>query len=128
MEDVFSFSHLQDDERHRLYLTASGPMDSAAFIDRQIAALKATNAPWLYDRLIDLSECIGHVQYDDIVRLSQYWDSVAFAAKRPVHVAVVTPNRFIVARLPMADLLFKNHVMQNFGTLAEAEAWLDTRP
>ena len=109
----------------RLDLIVSGPMESARFIDEEIAALEATGAPWLFDRLIDLRQCQGHVTYDDINRLADYWNRLAYQAPRPVKVAVVTHNKLVTARLGLMDQMFKNHVMVAFDAPEPALAWID---
>ncbi len=121
----FAITVTRDVDRRRLDFLVTGPMDSARFIDEEIAALQACEAPWLYDRLIDLRDCEGHVRYDDIDRLANYWNTVAYQAPRPVRVAVLTRNRLVTARLPLVDGLFSKHHMCAFDDLAAAQAWLD---
>ncbi len=120
----FTVTASHDAARRRLDMVATGPMDSARFIDEEIAALKACGSPWLFDRLIDLRGCAGHVHYDDIERLAAYWNPIAYQAPRPVKVAVVTHNRLVIARLPLADGLFNKHHMQAFEDMAPALEWL----
>ncbi len=121
----FTITVTRDADRRRLDFVVTGPMDSARFIDEEIAALQACGTPWLFDRLIDLRDCEGHVRYEDIDRLAQYWNTVAYQAPRPVKIAVVTRNRLVTARLPLVDGLFSKHHMCAFNDLSVAEAWLD---
>ncbi len=122
----FTVTVTHNTARRRLDLVVAGPMDSTRFIDEEIAALKACGSPWLFDRLIDLRGCEGHVRYDDIDRLAAYWNPIAYQAPRPVKVAVVTYNRLVTARLPLVDGLFTRHHMQAFDDLAPALDWLNS--
>ena len=121
----FTVTVTHDAARRRLGLLVTGPMDSPRFIDEEIAALKACGSPWLFDRLIDLRGCEGHVRYEDIDRLATYWNTIAYQAPRPVKVAVVTYNRLVTARLPLVDGLFTKHHMQAFDDMPPAMEWLD---
>ncbi|MFT4076667.1 MAG: hypothetical protein QM647_14180 [Asticcacaulis sp.] len=127
MTEAFFLTHVVDKANHCVYLTVVGPMDSAAFIDRQIEILKSLEAPWTYDRVIDLLDCDGHVAYEDILRLGEYWAGLRFFIKRDVRVAVITKNPLITARLPLADLLFPRHEMRAFPTIQAGTAWLVER-
>ena len=125
MPSDFTMTVTEAPERRRLDLTVHGKMDSARFIDEEIAALEATVTPWLFDPLIALRLCEGHVTYDDISRLADYWNPIAYQAPRPVRVAVVTFNRLVEARLSLVDRLFSKHHMRAFDDLTEALTWLD---
>jgi hypothetical protein len=127
MNELFSLTHVVDRPNECVHLTARGPMDSVAFISQQIAILKSLETPWTFDRVIDLLECEGHVAYDDIVRLGDYWSALRFFIKRDVRVAVITKNPLITARLPLADLLFPRHEMRAFSTIDEGMGWIGER-
>ncbi len=124
LED-FSFKCMTDAKAQRLCLTATGQMDSARFIDNEIAACRATGAPWLFDRLIDLSNCAGFIAFEDLERLARYFETIIARAPRTLNTAIVSNNRLTQARMPAIDLLFPRQTLRVFDSRAEAIAWLD---
>jgi hypothetical protein len=125
MSNAFSLKLTEDAERHRVYIFATGEMDSRQYIDRQIAQLEADRHLCAYDRLVDVRQSLGFVSGDEVARYAGYWSKLRFEMPRTIRVAVVTENRFVAARLPLSNLSYPKQVMQAFGTIEEAEAWLD---
>ncbi len=123
--DAFSIITTQDVARLRLETVCSGPINSMVFVDDQIAHFRRMDAPWLFDRLVDLKACTGFVAYEDLARMARYFDTIIRLAPRPLRNAVVSDNRMVAARMPTVDLLFRNQEFRAFGTRAEAEAWFD---
>ena len=124
--DAFSITTRPDLVRLRLETVCSGPIDSAAFVDDQIAHFRRMDAPWLFDRLVDLTACSGFVAYEDLARMARYWETIIRLAPRPLRNAVVSDNRMVAARMPTVDLLYRNQEFRAFADRAEAEAWLDS--
>ncbi len=125
MVDTFSLISVADRERGRIYLTASGRMDSAGFVDGYIAEMESVGDPWRFNRLIDVTACRGHVEFDDFVRLGKYWAPLTSLAKAPLKTAVVTSNARTESRMPVISMLLDGHEIRTFRDMAEAEAWLD---
>ncbi len=123
--EAFSIVTTQDVARLRLETVCTGPIDSVAFVDDQIAHFRRMDAPWLFDRLVDLTACTGFVAYEDLARMARYFDTIIRLAPRPLRNAVVSDNRMVAARMPTVDLLFRNQEFRAFSTRAEAEAWFD---
>ena len=124
MTEVFSIHFVQDDARGILRVVAAGPMESVRFVDAQIETLRSLEAPWAYNRLMDLTEINGACAYDELVRFAGYWTSIRFQIDRTIRMAMVSRNGLTVARLPTMELMFPRHEMRAFDTLADAEDWL----
>ncbi len=124
MPGRFAFTAVIDRELSRIYLTASGDMDSAGFVDGYIAQMDALGDPWNFDRVIDVRGCHGHAEYDDFVRLGKYWAPLSHRAPGPLKTAVITRNARTESRMSIVSMLLPGHEVQAFEDLAEAEAWL----
>ena len=124
MTEVFSIHFVQDDARGILRVVAAGPMESVRFVDAQIEKLSALDAPWAYNRLMDLTQVNGACAYDELVRFAGYWTSIRFRIDRTIRMAMVSRNGLTVARLPTMELMFPRHEMRAFDDFAEAEAWV----
>ena len=116
-----------DRERCRTYFKASGDMDSSAFINGHIAGMEDAGTPWLFDRLIDLTACEGHVEYDDFVRLWKYWQPLMRKASGPLKTAIITQNEKTEKRMPLVAMMLQGQLIRTFRTQPEAEAWLDAK-
>ncbi len=125
MANAFSLTSVTDRTHSRIYMTATGELDSAGFVDAYIAETNKVREPWRYSRLIDLTTSTGHVAFDDFVRLSQYWAPLLHFATGPLKTAVVTHNPRTEGRMPVVSLLMEGHDIQTFADLPTAEAWLD---
>lgn len=125
MANAFSLTSRVDQPARRIYLTAAGELDSAAFVDSYISHMEKIREPWLYTRLIDLTASMGHVEFDDFVRLGKYWAPLLHFATGPVKTAVVTKNARTQGRMPVVSMLMEGHDIQTFADVALAEAWLD---
>ena len=125
MVNEFSMTSVTDRDRSRIYLTASGRMDSASFVDGYIAEMDAIGEPWRFNRLIDVTACRGHVEFDDFVRLGKYWAPLTQLARAPLKTAVVTQNPRTESRMPVISMLLDGHEIRTFRERADAEAWLD---
>ncbi len=124
MTERFTIHFVQDDVRGILRIVAAGPMQSARFIDAQIEKFRSLEAPWAYNRLMDLTQVNGACAYDELVRLAAYWTSIRFQIDRTVRMAMVSRNGLTVARLPTMELMFPRHDMRAFDDMAEAEDWV----
>ncbi len=125
MANAFSLTSVTDRARSRIYLTATGELDSAGFVDSYIAVMKKTPEPWRYTRLVDLTNSSGHVEFDDFVRLSKYWAPLLHFASGPLKTAVVTLNTRTEGRMPVVSMLLEGHAIQTFSDVPAADAWLD---
>ena len=125
MANAFSLTSVRAGDRNRIYLTATGDMDSAAFVDGYIVAMDDLGEPWRFDRVIDLTACEGHVEFDDFVRLGKYWAPLMHFANGPVKTAVVTLNPRTEGRMPVVAMLLEGHHIKSFQDIAAADAWLD---
>ena len=124
MPGRFSFTSVIDRDLGRIYLTATGDMDSAGFVDGYIAEMDALGDPWNFDRIIDVRSCIGHAEYDDFVRLGKYWAPLTHRADGPVRTAVITQNPRTEGRMSIVSMLLPGHDVRTFEDIAEAELWL----
>ena len=125
MANAFSLTSAVDSPRRRIYLTATGDLESAAFVDSYIAEMNKIREPWLYSRLIDVTGCSGHVAFDDFVRLAKYWAPLLHFATGPLKTAVVTRNARTEGRMPVVSMLMEGHDIQTFQDVPAAQAWLD---
>lgn len=125
MANAFSLTSVTDQARGRIYLTATGELDSAGFVDSYIATMKKLREPWRYTRLVDLRNSTGHVEFDDFVRLSKYWAPLLHFADGRLKTAVVTLNSRTEGRMPVVSMLMEGHDIQTFNDLTAADAWLD---
>ena len=125
MPTAFSLTSVMDRPHSRIYLTAMGEMDSAGFVDAYIAETNTVREPWRFNRLVDLRDCSGHVDFDDFVRLRKYWAPLMHFATGPLKTAVVTQNSRTEGRMPVVSMLLEGHDIQTFHDIAVAEAWLD---
>jgi hypothetical protein len=128
MSNSFSFTSHTKPDRYRVYLKADGEMDSVAFADGYIETMKTLDAPWQYDRHIDLLSCQGQVEFDDFVRLWKFWAPLVHRASDQLRTAVVTQDQRTLGRLTAVAMLFQGHVIRTFPTEREAEDWLDLKP
>jgi hypothetical protein len=124
MTDTFNIDIIQDDARGILRIVAAGPMESVRFVDAQIAKLSALDAPWAYNRIMELSEVNGACAYEELARFAAWWTSIRFDIDRTIRMAMLSRNGLTVARLPTMELMFPRHEMRVFDDLAEAEAWV----
>ncbi len=126
MSDSFHMRLVEDHDRHRVYIETRGQMDPAQYIDRQIAQIQANPDLCAYDRVTDLRGSIGFVTGDHVTRYAAFWQGLRFDMPRIIRVAVITENRLVIARLPMANLSYPKQIMQAFATPDAADAWLDS--
>ena len=124
MTEVFSVDIIQDDTKGILRVVAVGPMESARFVDAQIDKLKSLDAPWAYNRLMELREVNGACAYEELSRFAAWWTSIRFDMNRTVRMAMLSHNGLTVARLPTMELMFPRHEMRAFDDPVEAEDWL----
>jgi hypothetical protein len=108
----------------RIYVKASGPVDSAGYIDTCIAFYKSIPSAWKYQRLVDLRETTGTINYADIIRLSQFWSSTP-QSRNPVRTATLVATKEELSRNPSVSLLVPTHFVRAFLDEAEALVWLD---
>lgn len=125
MSDAFHIELTADHDRRRIHIRSHGPMDAAAYVERQMDQLSADSELCAYDRLTDLSGSHGFVTADHVARYAEFWQGLRFYMPRTIRVAVVTDNRLVVARLPMANLSFPKQIMKSFTTADAAGQWLD---
>ena len=124
MSSAFSLNCFHDVVHNRIEVTASGPIDSRLLADEQLAFLKSLDRPWTLDRLIDLRRGRGVVAYQDLIRLSRWWQSVEVKAPRAIKAAVVSLEEGLNARSRSIDLLFPKQVCRYFTDRDAAEEWL----
>ncbi len=113
-----------DEAKKRIHAQVSGVIDSARYVDDCIAFFRSLDAPWLYQRFIDLRQSTGAIAYPDIIRLEQYWASTPQAA-HPIRTAVLVQGPNDMFRNPSMKLIFESHPVIGFLDEAEAVAWLD---
>ncbi len=124
MANPFKITARIDEENAIFRVVATGVMDSDLFINRQIECLSAVEKPWMYNRLIDLTDCTGACAYESLHRFAYFWSLRQSQINRTIREAVVTTNGLTVARLPTIELMFRKHKLRVLADIAEAEAWV----
>ncbi len=124
MTERFSIVCTVDYPRQLLRITATGPIDSRAYVDRCIAFYKSVDDVWAFDRLYDQTQCTGFVAFEDLGRLVQVMAPIWGQARRQPRVALANPKKLATARFGLVTQLVQKPNHQIFETLEEAEAWL----
>ncbi len=81
-------------------------MDSDAFVDPQLELFSKLPRPWAYNRLVDVTDCVGTCAYDSLSRFAKFWEALQFQMDRIVRASVVSRNGLTVARLPSIQVMF----------------------
>ena len=124
MTERFSIVCKADPYSRLLRVTATGPIDSRAYVDRCIAFYNNIDEVWAYDRLYDQTQCTGFVAFEDLDRLVQAMAPIWGRARTPPRVALANPKKLASARFGLVTQLVAKPNHQVFDTLEAAEAWL----
>ena len=124
MSEPFRILFSCDEAHHVVRATASGHVDGPAYAGEYLRFFNALPEPWRYDRLTDLMQCTGFVGFEILAHLAAFWTPYAHRFTTPRKVAVASPNRLVIARMPVVSQMFQGQDQRAFATLAEAEAWL----
>lgn len=119
----FRVSAQVDEDKKLVTFKMSGVIDSATLIDVWISFYASLHQPWSYDRLFDYRRSEGVVDYDEVLRLAQWWRDHTPGSYH-ARVAVIVNNPFDQARVSVISELFPNETRQAFTGLGEALEWL----
>ena len=124
MSERFSMVFKADPQSRLLRVTATGPIDSRAYVDRCIAFYNSIDEVWAYDRLYDQTQSSGFVAFEDLDRLVKAMAPIWGRARTQPRVALANPKKLASARFGLVTQLVQKPNHQLFDTLEEAEAWL----
>lgn len=114
-----------DEDGKRIVFKIAGYIDSEALIDSWIETYASLAEPWTYDRLFDYRRADGLVDFDTMIRLSNWWHERLSGRTYTSKIAVVVNNPLDEARVHTIAKLFPYEQREAFLSIHDAETWLD---
>lgn len=115
------------DEAERLIsLSYSGYRESQSITGDIFAHIRALEAPWTYDILIDFSDYKGVVLTSDMETLAARWNAIAQGRDRGRLGALISTDSLFRARMPLRVAAFPLRTIRLFCTPEDARDWIRT--
>ncbi len=120
----FRFVFMVNPEKRLIVVRPIGDMPGVDFVDRLFEAYGNVEAPWTFNRLIDLRRFDGHLTDKDHTRINARWRELSAGRDYHAYVAIVSFDAMDWLRVPMVRPGLSNETVCHFSDYHEAVGWL----
>ena len=118
------FNFIQDEKSRLLIVRPIGDLPGDVFARNVIEAYSRVEAPWTYNRIIDLRRHDGYVSDGDRGRIAAAWAEITAGITYRAYVAMLMHDALEARRLPQIHADFPHETICIFSDYHEAVGWV----
>lgn len=118
------FNVFIDKDDRFLVIRPIGPLPGSELAARVIEFYRSLEAPWKFDRIVDLRRYEGYIATADLDYAATEWDQMTVGIEYSVKVAMVVRDAYEKLRLPEISERFPQETICYFSDYHEAVGWI----
>jgi hypothetical protein len=118
------FNFYIDTQNRLLVVRPIGDIPGPEMAARVVAVYRSVEAPWTFNRIVELRRYNGYVAKEDRALIASAWAEITAGIEYKTHVAMVVGDRYEKLRLPEVCEQFPNETICYFLDYHEAVGWL----
>lgn len=118
------FNVFMDQEHRFLVIRPIGPIPGAEVGARVLEFYGSVDAPWTFNRIVDLRRHDGYVSNSDLDAIATGWAEMTKGIAYRAHVAMVVKDAYEKLRAPEISSRFPNETICYFSDYHEAVGWI----